>query len=58
MNNAQTRRMLIDEYGHESVEIARILVELSDADGAWSEAMSQGLEDIAEIIEELYMQEA
>jgi hypothetical protein len=46
--------MLISEYGQERVELAQTLVELSDPDSAWSEAMGQGLEDVAEIIEELY----
>lgn len=55
--DAKVKKRLIEEYGSEAFEFARIMVDLTDADGAWAEAMDQGMEDVAEIIEELYMGE-
>lgn len=54
MKRSELRRELMNVHGREKLEIAQLLVELSDPDGAWAEAMDQGLEDVAEIIEELY----
>lgn len=51
------RKELIDFYGREAYETAVLLVETADPDGAWSTAMDLGLEDVADIIEELYFGE-
>lgn len=48
------RRELIDFYGREAYDLAVVLVQHSDPDGAWSLAMDQGMEEVADIIEELY----
>lgn len=56
MKRSELRRELMNVHGREKVEIAQLLVELSDPDGAWAEAMDQGLEDVVEIIEELYFE--
>lgn len=53
--NRQLRRELLEEYGRDAVRTAGMLVSLSDADAAWAMAMDEGLEDVADIIEELYM---
>lgn len=54
MTKKETKRELIEFYGREAYDLAAVLVQHSDPDGAWSLAMDQGLEDVAEIIEELY----
>jgi hypothetical protein len=54
MTKKEVKRELIEFYGREAYDLAAVLVQHSDPDGAWSLAMDQGLEDVAEIIEELY----
>lgn len=51
-----TRDAIIGVYGREAYETAVLLVEHSDPDGAWATAMDMGLEDVADIIEELYFE--
>jgi hypothetical protein len=43
-------------YGSDTVDAALALMILSDPDGAWAMAMDEGLEDVAEVIEELMME--
>jgi hypothetical protein len=44
-------------YGDDTVDTAIMLIEASDPDGAWAMAMDEGLEEVAEVIEELMMEE-
>lgn len=52
-----TKQELIEIYGEESYETAIMLTQLTDIDSAWSVALEEGLEDVAEIIEELYFED-
>jgi len=55
MTKKETKRELIEFYGREAYDTALMMVQLSDADGAWAMAMDEGLEDVADIIETLWM---
>jgi hypothetical protein len=44
-------------YGSDTVDTALAMMILSDPDGAWAMAMDEGMEDVAEVIEELMMEE-
>lgn len=55
-----TRKKLIElavVYGEDAVDTAILLMEASDLDGAWAMAMDEGLDLVAEVIEELMMEE-
>lgn len=56
MMRSKLKKELIDAFGQEAFEIAVALVQESDADGAWAAALDMGLEDVADIIEELYFE--
>jgi hypothetical protein len=43
-------------YGEDAVDTAIVLMEVSDLDGAWAMAMDEGLDLVAEVIEELMME--
>jgi hypothetical protein len=50
----RTRKQELNEiYGSDTVDTALALMVLSDPDGAWALAMDEGMEDVAEVIEEL-----
>lgn len=54
----QTRKQELNEmYGSDTVDTALTMMILSDPDGAWAMAMDEGMEDVAEVIEELMMEE-
>lgn len=57
MTKRDRKRLFIEFYGRERYDLARMMVKMSDPDGAWAEAMDQGLEDVAELIEELFMED-
>lgn len=56
MTKRDRKRLMIEFYGQDAYDTAVMLVRTSDPDGAWAMAMDEGLEDVAEIIEELFME--
>ena len=57
MITMERKKELNKLYGSDTVDTALALMVLSDPDGAWALAMDEGMEDVAEVIEELMMEE-
>jgi hypothetical protein len=57
MITMERKKELNKMYGSDTVDTALAMMILSDPDGAWAMAMDEGMEDVAEVIEELMMEE-
>lgn len=57
MITMERKKELNRMYGSDTVDTALTMMILSDPDGAWAMAMDEGMEDVAEVIEELMMEE-
>lgn len=57
MITMERKKELNKMYGSDTVDTALAMMVLSDPDGAWAMAMDEGMEDVAEVIEELMMEE-
>jgi hypothetical protein len=57
MITMERKKELNKLYGSDTVDTALAMMILSDPDGAWAMAMDEGMEDVAEVIEELMMEE-
>ncbi len=57
MITMERKKELNEMYGSDTVDTALTMMILSDPDGAWAMAMDEGMEDVAEVIEELMMEE-
>jgi hypothetical protein len=57
MITMERKKELNRMYGSDTVDTALAMMILSDPDGAWAMAMDEGMEDVAEVIEELMMEE-
>jgi hypothetical protein len=54
----EKKQELIDAFGPETVETALTIVSLvGELDGAWAMAMDEGLDEVADVIEELMMED-
>lgn len=51
------KREIIETYGREIYETARMFIDLADPDGAWALATDHGMFDVAEAIEEIMEEE-
>jgi hypothetical protein len=52
-----SKKEIIETYGREAYETARMFIDLADPDGAWSLATENGMFDVAEVIEEIMEEE-